>query len=103
MRRTMRVLPAIAAAFVLAVAAAPLQPLYAEGITRVRGTIKDIHGNPVTKVKVWFEASDIKKRVGPLTTSKDGVFVIAALDVSVAKKWKVVPELQGYKTVKVHY
>ncbi|OLC54958.1 MAG: hypothetical protein AUH92_03190 [Acidobacteria bacterium 13_1_40CM_4_69_4] len=80
-----------------------MNPLYAEGMTRVRGTIKDIHGNPVAKVKIWLEAIDVKKRVGPLTTGKDGGFVIATLDISVARKWKVIPDLQGYKTVKVHY
>jgi tetratricopeptide (TPR) repeat protein len=100
MKRTL--LP-IAAFFALAAAAAPLKPAQADAITRVRGTIKDIHGSPLPKVKVYFEAADIKRRVGPVTTSKEGVFVIATLDISVAKKWRVIPELQGYKTVKIHY
>ncbi len=75
-------------------------PAYADAITRVKGVVTDVQGKPMPKVKVWLEAVDIKKKVGPLTTNKDGSFVIAALDTSVAKKWKVYPELAGYKVVK---
>ena len=103
MRRMRRTILAMAAGLALGAAAAPLEPAHAEAITRVRGTIKDIHGKPLPKVKVFFEAADIKKRVGPVTTNKEGMFVIATLDITVAKKWKVIPELQGYKTVKIHY
>jgi len=90
---------AIATVFVLAPVASRT-PAYADAITRVKGTVTDIQGKPVPKVKVWLEAADIKKKVGPLTTNKDGFFVIAALDTSVAKKWKVYPDLPGYKVVK---
>src|SRR6059036_1947200 len=94
---------AVAAVFALVVALAPTRPATADSITRVRGVVTDNHGTPMPKVKLWFDAVDIKKHVGPLTTSKDGKFVIAALDTSVAKKWKVSIDLPGYKTVKVHY
>jgi tetratricopeptide (TPR) repeat protein len=103
MKPTKRTLLALALGVVLATAAAPLDPVHADAITRVRGTIKDIAGKPMPKVKVYFEAVDIKRRVGPLTTNKDGNFTIATLDTSVAKKWRVIPEIPGYKTVKVHY
>ena len=104
MRPTKRTLLALALGLALASAAAPLDPAHAgEAITRVRGTIKDIHGKPMPKVKVYFEAVDLKRRVGPVTTNKEGVFVIATLDVSVAKKWRVLPDMPGYKTVKIHY
>ena len=103
MTRTQRTILTVAAGFVLVVAVAPLTPTHAEGITRVRGTIKDNHGTPIPKVKVWFQSVDVNKKVGPVTTGKDGKFVIATLDISVAKKWKVFPDLPGYKTVKVHY
>jgi tetratricopeptide (TPR) repeat protein len=95
---------ALALGVALVSVAAPLGPTWAgEAITRVRGTIKDIAGKPMPKVKVYFEAVDIKRRIGPLTTNKEGVYMIATLDVSVAKKWRVIPEIPGYKVVKVHY
>lgn len=103
MRPMKRTLLALALGVGLASAAAPLDPAHAEAITRVRGSVKDASGKPMPKVKIFFEAVDIKRRVGPLTTNKDGVFMIATLDVSVAKKWRVIPEMPGYKTVKVHY
>jgi len=104
MRPMKRTLLALALGVALASAAAPLKPACAgEAITRVRGTIKDINGKPMPKIKIYFEAVDIKRRVGPLTTNKDGAFMIATLDVSVAKKWRVIPEMPGYKTVKIHY
>ncbi|OLE67876.1 MAG: hypothetical protein AUG09_00240 [Acidobacteria bacterium 13_1_20CM_2_68_7] len=99
MRRTRRTFLAIAAVFVL-VPAASRTPAYADAITRVKGVVTDIQGKPMPKVKVWLEAVDIKKKVGPLTTGKDGSYVIAALDTSVAKKWRVYPDLPGYKVVK---
>jgi Tfp pilus assembly protein PilF len=93
----------LALGLALASAAASLKPAHAEAITRVRGTIKDVNGKPMPKVKVFFEAADIKRKIGPVTTNKDGVYVIATLDVSVAKKWRVIPDLPGYKTVKISY
>jgi len=99
MTRTRGTLLAFAAALALTPAVAPA-PAYADAITRVRGVVTDIQGKPMPKVKVWLEAADIKKKVGPLTTGKDGSFVIAALDTSIAKKWRVYPELPGYKVVK---
>ncbi len=103
MKRTQRTILAVAVAFALVVAVAPFKPAYADAITRVRGVVTDNQGKPMPKVKIWFEAVDVKKRVGPLTTGKDGKFVIASLDISVAKKWKVTIDLPGYKVVKVHY
>jgi len=92
-----------ALALLAALALAPGRPAFADAITRVKGKIVDNHGKPLAKVDVNFEAIDIKKRVGPLHTSKDGEFIIATLDISVAKKWKVIPELSGYKVVKISY
>src|SRR5574341_1993499 len=103
MTRTQQRSLAITVACALAVAGGAVGSVHAEGLTKVAGTVSDTLGKPMPKVKVYFEAVDIKKRVGPLTTSKDGKFAIAALDISVAKKWRVVPDLPGYKTVKVHY
>jgi tetratricopeptide (TPR) repeat protein len=93
----------IAAAIVLALSIAPGRPLFAEGQTKVKGKVVDNHGKPIGSVKLFFEAVDIKKRVGPVYTNKSGDFVIATLDITVAKKWKVIPELAGYKIVKVSY
>src|SRR3989442_9160154 len=104
MTRTQRTFLAVAAALAMGVAVAPLHPvLAAEGITKVWGVVTDTQGKPLPKVKVNFEAVDVKKKVGPVTTNKDGKFFIAALDISVAKKWKVITDFPGYKTVKVHY
>src|SRR2546425_169207 len=103
MTRTQRTFLAVAAAFGMWVAVAPLHPVHAEGITKVWGVVTDIQGKPLPKVKINFEAVDVKKKVGPVSTNKDGKFFIAALDISVAKKWKVIADLPGYKTVKVHY
>ncbi|MBI1951076.1 MAG: hypothetical protein HYS34_06915, partial [Acidobacteria bacterium] len=80
MRRMKRTILVIGAALALGAVVAPLEPAHAEGITRVRGTVKDINGKPLPKVKLYFEAVNIKKRVGPVTTNKEGVFVIATLD-----------------------
>jgi tetratricopeptide (TPR) repeat protein len=93
----------IAAAILLALAIAPGRPVFAEGQTKVKGKIVDNQGKPLGSVKLFFEAVDIKKRVGPVYTNKNGDFVIATLDITVAKKWKVIPELAGYKIVKVSY
>jgi len=103
MTRTQRTLLAAATFITLAVAVAPIQPAYADAITRVYGLVSDNQGKPMAKVKINFDAVDVKKKVGPLTTNKDGKFFIAALDISVAKKWRVTADLPGYKTVKVHY
>ena len=103
MTRTQRTFLALATTVGLAVALAPIEPAYADAITKVRGVVTDNQGKPMPKVKVWLEGVDVKKRVGPLTTGKDGKFIIASLDISVAKKWRVVPDAPGYKTVKVHY
>src|SRR2546426_4266261 len=103
MTRTQRTFLAVAAALAMGVAMAPLHPVLAEGITKVWGVVTDTQGKPLPKVKVNFEAVDVKKKVGPVTTNKDGKFFIAALDISVAKKWKVITDFPGYKTVKVHY
>jgi len=85
----------------LAILTAGAVPAFAEGLTKVKGTVVDKDGKPMAKVPVWLEAVDIKKTVGPLKTDKDGKFNIATLDRTVAKKWKVVPKLEGYKVVKV--
>ena len=103
MTRTQRRFLAAAAAVALTVAVAPRKPAYADAITKVWGVVTDPQGKPVAKVKINFEGVDVKKKIPPLTTNKDGKFFIAALDISVAKKWKVMAELPGYKTVKVHY
>ena len=78
-------------------------PVAFEAITKVRGTVTDNLGKPMPKVSVYFEATDVKKKVGPVKTNKDGRYVIATLDKSVAKKWKVYPEIPGYKVVKVMF
>src|SRR6266571_2820075 len=101
MTRPRRAGLAIAAA--ISVALAPGPPALADAITRVKGKIVDNHGKPLEKVTLNFEAVEIKKRVGPLRTNKQGEFFIAVLDISVAHKWKVIPELPGYKVVKVSY
>ncbi|MFQ5877407.1 MAG: tetratricopeptide repeat protein [Acidobacteriota bacterium] len=77
------------------------QRVEAAAVTRVHGRIVDIEGKPLPKVKIYFEAVDIKKRVGPVRTNKKGKYFIATLDMEVTKKWRVVPQLPGYKTVKV--
>jgi tetratricopeptide (TPR) repeat protein len=74
-----------------------------EAITKVRGTVTDTQGKPVPKANIYFEATDIKKKVGPVKTNKDGRYIIATLDKSVAQKWRVYPEIPGYKVVKVVY
>jgi tetratricopeptide (TPR) repeat protein len=103
MTRTQRTLFAVAAALALTLVTASLRPAHADAITKVWGVVTDPQGKPMAKVKINFEAVDVKKKISPLVTNKDGKFFIAALDISVAKKWKVFPELEGYKTVKVHY
>ncbi len=103
MTPTRRTILVIAASCSLVLAVAAGSPAHAEGITKVRGTVLDNHGKPLPKVPLWFEATDTKKKVGPVKTGKSGAFIIATLDISVAKKWHVVPEFPGYKTVKVSY
>jgi tetratricopeptide (TPR) repeat protein len=77
--------------------------LAAEGITKVKGKVVDQLGKPMAKVPIYFEAVDIKKVVGPLRTNKEGEYLIATLDRTVARKWKVIPKLEGYKVVKVSW
>jgi hypothetical protein len=90
--------------FVLALLAGAGAPASAaEGITRVRGKVVDHLGKPMAKVPIYFEAVDIKKTVGPVRTNKTGEFIYATLDRSVARKWRVIPRLEGYKVVKVSY
>jgi tetratricopeptide (TPR) repeat protein len=74
-------------------------PAFAEGITKVRGKVTDPQGKPLEKVPIFFEATDIKKTVGPVKTNAKGEYLIATLDISVARKWRVYPKLDGYKTV----
>jgi tetratricopeptide (TPR) repeat protein len=78
-------------------------PAFAEGITKVRGKVTDPQGKPLEKVPIFFEATDVKKMVGPVKTNKNGEYLIATLDKSVAKKWKVYPKLDGYKTVIMYW
>jgi len=90
--------------FTLALFPGLTRPGYAaEGITKVKGKVVDHLGKPIPKVPIYFEAADIKKAVGPLRTNKNGEYLIATLDRTVAKKWKVIPRLEGYKVVKVSY
>jgi len=100
----MRVRPArttMALFALLAILAAGAVPAFAEGLTKVRGKVVDKDGKPMAKVPIYFEAVDIKKTVGPLRTNKEGEYLIATLDRTVAKKWRVIPKLEGYKVVKV--
>jgi tetratricopeptide (TPR) repeat protein len=103
MRRTRRKAPVIAALLAALLAWPTGQRAFADGITRVHGTVTDNHGKPLAKVPIYLEATEIKKRVGPVRTGKNGTYIIATLDISVAQKWRVMPELPGYKTVKVEY
>jgi tetratricopeptide (TPR) repeat protein len=93
----------LAAAGTLALAAIQASPVFADAIARVKGRVVDMSGKPMPKVSIWFEGVDIKKKVGPVRTNKDGNYVIATLDISVAKKWHVYPDLPGYKVVKIAY
>jgi tetratricopeptide (TPR) repeat protein len=93
----------VAAAVAVAIAAGTAATVRADGITKVGGIVTDEKGNPLAKVPVYFEAIDIKKTVGPVKTNKSGKYFIATLDKSVAKQWRVVPRLEGYKTVKVQF
>ncbi|HEV8198519.1 MAG TPA: hypothetical protein VGS03_00700, partial [Candidatus Polarisedimenticolia bacterium] len=60
-------------------------PAFAEGITKVRGKVTDPQGKPLEKVPIFFEATDIKKTVGPVKTNAKGEYLIATLDISVAR------------------
>lgn len=71
--------------------------------TRVQGKLTDQNGEPLAKVPIYFESTDVKSRVGPVKTSKRGTYVFSTLDISIAKKWKLVPEKKGYKILKVTY
>ncbi|MGH9748659.1 MAG: tetratricopeptide repeat protein [Candidatus Polarisedimenticolia bacterium] len=101
MKRATRLL--LAAAGTLALAAIQASPIFADAIVRVKGRVVDMTGKPMPKVSIWFEGVDIKKKVGPVRTNKDGNYIIATLDRSVAKKWHVYPELPGYKVVKIAF
>jgi tetratricopeptide (TPR) repeat protein len=94
-------LAAPGALVLLGLLAAP--PVFAEGMTKVKGTVTDASGKPLEKVPIFFEATDIKKIVGPVKTDKNGKYLIATLDKSVAMKWKVYPKLEGYKTVIMYW
>jgi tetratricopeptide (TPR) repeat protein len=102
MRRARRTGLAIAVLLGMALLGVSWRDALADAITRVKGTVTDNHGKPLAKVKLYFDAVEIKKHVGPVTTNKEGQFVIATLDVSVAKKWKLSADLPGYKTVQQH-
>lgn len=93
-----------AALFALLLLSGTLRPASAaEGITKVKGKVVDQFGKPLAKVPIYFEATDIKKSAGPLKTNKNGEYLIATLDRTVAKKWKVMARLDGYKVVKISY
>src|SRR5215471_6048813 len=79
------------------------RPARAEGITKVRGTVTDPQGKPMADVPIFLEAQDVKKTVGPIRTNKDGKYLLATLDISVARKWKVIPRMAGYKAVTTTY
>jgi tetratricopeptide (TPR) repeat protein len=76
---------------------------FAEGITKVKGRVVDNLGKPMANVPLSFEATDIKKTVPGVRTNSKGEFFIATLDITIAKKWKVIPKLDGYKTVSISY
>ena len=103
MRRMERRFLAVAASLALLAILAPSRPAHADAIAKVWGVVTDTQGKPVAKAKIQFESVDVHKTLPPMTTNSNGKFFIAALDISVAKKWKVVLELPGWKTVKVHY
>ena len=103
MTRARATVLAVTAAMALAVAGGATRPAFADGLTRVKGKVVDNHGKPMENVAIYFDAADVKKRVGPLKTNRKGEYVIASLDKTVAQKWRVVPDLKGYKVVKVHY
>jgi tetratricopeptide (TPR) repeat protein len=103
MTRSTRTLLALAAAMSVAILTAPGRLAHAEGITRVRGTVVDNHGKALSGVPIYFEATDIKKTVGPLRTNKKGDYIIASLDITVARKWRVVPKQKGYMVVTIAY
>jgi tetratricopeptide (TPR) repeat protein len=100
MKRATRLLPTAAAA--LALLAATAAPAFADAITKARGRVVDIHGKPMAKVAIYFDAVDIKKKVGPVRTNKQGLY-FSLLDRTIAKKWRCYPDLPGYKVVKVVY
>jgi tetratricopeptide (TPR) repeat protein len=102
MRRTKSLLRALAAALAVA-SMAPGVARAAEAITKVRGRVVDINGKPMAKAAIWFDAVDIKKKVGPVRTNKDGVFIIATLDRTIAKTWRCYPDIPGYKVVKTSF
>jgi tetratricopeptide (TPR) repeat protein len=93
----------IAAAVVMGIVAGTPGDVRADAITKVKGLVTDEKGKPLAKVPIYFEAVDITKTVGPVKTNKKGKFIISTLDRSVAKKWRVVPRMKGYKTVKMQF
>ena len=101
--RTMRRGITLLAVAGLLVIALPSRLHAQAAFTRVQGKITDPDGKPLAKVPIYFESIDVKNRVGPVKTSKKGTYTIAAIDISIAKKWLVVPELKGYKVLKVTY
>ena len=101
--RTMRRGITLLAVAGLLVMAMPSRLHAQAAFTRVQGKITDQNGEPLAKVPIYFESIDVKNRLRPVKTSKKGTYVIAAIDISIAKKWLVVPELKGYKVLKVTY
>lgn len=95
--------PVAAVLITLAFLIAPTRSALAEGITKVKGKVVDNNGKPMEKVPIFFEAVDIKKTVGPLKTNQKGEYFIATLDRTVAKKWRVIARMDGYKVVKTSY
>ena len=102
MRRALRVRMLVTLAFAGFTALIASQA-FAEGITKVKGRVVDNLGKPMANVPLSFEAVDIKKTVPGVRTNSKGEFFIATLDITIAKKWKVIPKLDGYKTVSVSY
>lgn len=102
MNRALRVRMLVILAFA-GFAALIASQAFAEGITKVKGRVVDNLGKPMANVPLSFEAVDIKKTVPGVRTNGKGEFFIATLDITIAKKWKVIPKLDGYKTVSISY
>ena len=93
---------ALVAGLILSMAATP--PAYAEGTTRVSGSVTDNTGEPLEKVEIWFENAAIQsKRVGPVKTNKKGKYIHPYLDVAIEPEWRVVPKLPGYLVLQVKW
>ncbi len=77
-------------------------PLLAQ-TTEVEGTVKDNQGNPMPKVKVYFEHAVIAGIKSDLTTNKRGEFYYPGLLYQEPGTWKIYPMAEGYlvKHIKV--